>query len=568
MPKFLCLFILALSLNPLIAQDDTMDMIPETVDSDVFSRLEALARDGRLPDYQDLRLPSGEAVKLAGIYMESMPVMGDDYLTTDIVFADVDESSPFSELYLIDLLQIASDRNFDLINARRDVTISESSVTEEQGFFVPFVDFVSSGRVSRATDDNARDFRNFSRETGQESLGYDLSTGLELRQNLPTGGTITGNFTESRSKNRTSQVSGSTESRNYGADASVRFSQPLLQGSGLLTGDGTDIGTAALRRARISQQSEYINNRLSQRDIYQRVISQYFQILQFKQQLVVSRDAIRIRYRFLDETRIKYSVGRVAESEILRAQIQFLQEVETAIRRQQSLDDARENLLILLGLPLDTPISLVDITGELVERGRFDIPPVDTALDLARNGRMELQRSDLQIESSKIERQLAENGILSELDFDVGASIFDSDDDFAGANEFDRTSADAGLTLRIPLSNRIAERERIKRAGLRYEQSATNRLALQRDIEQEVLQSHRGVLTTEARLTVLQRQVEQARRNLELINGSFEVGFASVTEVRLAQDDLFDAETSFKNAILGYQINISQLYIAMGLPLR
>ncbi len=75
------------------------------------------------------------------------------------------------------------------------------------------------------------------------------------------------------------------------------------------------------------------------------------------------------------------------------------------------------------------------------------------------------------------------------------------------------------------------------------------------------------MLTTEARLTVLRKQVEQARRNLELIKGSFEVGFATVTEVRLAQDDLFNTETSYKNALLGYQVSIAELYVAMGMPL-
>src|SRR5690606_13466454 len=111
---------------------------------------------------------------------------------------------------------------------------------------------------------------------------------------------------------------------------------------------------------------------------------------------------IQKRFRFLDETRIKFDVGRVAESEILSAQIQFLQEIETAIGRIQSLDDARENLLLLLGLPLDTPISIVDITPDLRMRGRFELPPLEDALDMAEMNRWEQMQTDINIAQAEI----------------------------------------------------------------------------------------------------------------------------------------------------------------------
>ena len=79
--------------------------------------------------------------------------------------------------------------------------------------------------------------------------------------------------------------------------------------------------------------------------------------------------------------------------------------------------------------------------------------------------------------------------------------------------------------------------------------------------------AHRSVLTTEANLTLLRKTVDQARRNLELINGSLEVGFSTITEVRLAQDDLFSAETRYNNALLNYQVALAELYVALGLPL-
>lgn len=559
-----------------------------------MARLEELAREGRLPDYEDLRLPMEGGIAATERYLMALPVLDDDRITTELVFADVPRDSPYAALQLPDLVKIALDNNFDVRNSIRDVEIARSNTRESLAFFIPFVDLVGDARYSRTQEivqDTTRPYYgdgsqvpldptatstdpNVPIET-VESQPYTtrratgtqtVEPGLELTQNLPTGGNITGDFTEQRTFSDFDDGSQSGFSENYQANAQVRFLQPLLRGSGLLTGEGTDIGTANLRDARLAEMDAVLGDKIRQRDVVLDVIRTYFQLLQTKQQLLVSRDAIRERYRFLDETRVKFDVGRVAESEILRAQIQFLQEVETAINRQQQLDNAREDLLISLGLPLETPISLVDVTPTLIARGRYEIPPVQDVRNLAITRRPELMRSDISISRAEINAQVARNNRLPQLDFDTGYRTFDEAARFNEAQDFDTDVFDAGVTLRIPLQN-LQARERHRRSVIGVEQRRTTRQSIERDLIQQVLSAHRAVLTNEARLTVSRQRVEQARRNLELINGSFEVGFSSVTEVRLAQDDLFDAETAYSNAVLGYQTNIAQLYVALGLPL-
>lgn len=573
-----------------------MDSLRETVaDVDAIARLEELAREGRLPSYEDLRLPAEGGVAATERYMMALPVLDDDRITTELVFADVPRDSPYAALQMPDLVRLALDNNFEVRNSSRDLDIARSNTREAVAFFIPFVDLVGNARYTRTQEiiqDTQRPFygdgslvpldaeQAATAQPGEyvpmvETQPYTtrratgtqtVEPGVELTQNLPTGGTISGEVTEGRTYSDFDDGTSEGFSENYDANAQVRFLQPLLRGSGLLTGEGTDLGTADLRDARLAEMDAVLADQIRQRDTVLEVIRVYFQILQLKQQLLVSRDAIRERYRFLDETRVKFDVGRVAESEILRAQIQFLQEVETAINRQQQLDNAREDLLIALGLPLETPISLVDVTPTLIARGRYEIPPVDNVRTLAITRRPELMRSDIAISRAEISNQIARNNRLPQLDFDTGYRTFDEAARFNEANDFDTDVFDAGVTLRIPLQN-LQARERHRRSVLGLEQRRTARESLERDLIQQVLTAHRAVLTNEARLTVSRQRVEQARRNLELINGSFEVGFSSVTEVRLAQDDLFDAETAYSNAVLGYQTNIANLYVALGLPL-
>jgi outer membrane protein TolC len=307
-------------------------------------------------------------------------------------------------------------------------------------------------------------------------------------------------------------------------------------------------------------------DKLTERDVVLSVINGYFRLLQSARELRVSADAIAERQRFLEETKLKYEVGRVDESEILRAETSYLGELETAINRRRQLDEQREQLLLLLGLPLETPVSFIDITDYLAERGRVDIPSDLDVINEAREQRIELMQQDLSVALAEIDYQIQRNAVLPDLSIDGGYGRSDAADQIDSAFGYTDSAWDVGLALRVPLVN-IQRREAARRARLTLDSELTNREQRERNITQEALNSRRNVLAAEAQLAVLIRNVERSRKSLELINGRFEVGFASITEVRLAQDDLFQSQTRYSNTLLNYQIALARLYVALGRPL-
>ncbi|MDX2176798.1 MAG: TolC family protein [Candidatus Sumerlaeia bacterium] len=519
-----------------------------------------ILEDGALPDYDDLRLPGGTTTQLNERYLESLPILTGELVDDRVIFADVPADAPYARLTLSRLVDIALENNFDLVNTDRSVLIAKSSTRQSEADFIPFVDLVGGTRYTETVDESARPLAGGAGTNTTRTDSFTANGGAETGVSLPSGGSITGSVGNDFANTRSRDRDASLETDSYGADANVRVLQPLLRGG------GTGVGTAALRRARLSEIDAELSQRTTERDTVLRVIQTYFNLSSTAQQLQVSRDAIRERKRFYEETLLKYDVGRVAESEILRAEIQYLQELESAISRRQSLDDARESLLLLLGLPLDTRISLVDVTLELQERGRVDIPPLQEAIDSALNTRPELLQQEIALAQSRIGLEVSRNDVLPQLDADAGYGRSDRNDNFREANEFKDSEWSAGLSLRVPLIN-IRRREALKQSALQLEQAETRLLQFERSITRDVINAHRAVLSTEATLTILQKTVEQARKNLELINGSFEVGFSSVTDVRLAQDDLFQAETRYRTALLTYQTTIAQLYLEMGRPL-
>lgn len=475
-----------------------------------------------------------------------------------VLYQDVVTSSPYANLSLRDCVEFAMDNNLDLRNARRDVDISASSLRESEAFFTPFVDLIGSSTYSETRTDVTNPFTG---ETERKRITQNRQEGrAEVRQNFASGGNLTvgGGPSRTRGAAGTGSNGGNVA---YDNEADARLNQPLLRGRGF------DIGTADLRRARLAQMNEEIAYRLRQRDITFAVIQQYFQLLQAAQSMRVSQDALAEKLRFLEETRIKFEKGRVAESEILRAELQYLQEQESAVGRLQTFNDRRERLALTLGLDPNTPLSVQDVSDLLGKRGRYEIPGAQESITLALNARLELLQSEIATETARVNLQVARNNVLPNLDLTTGYSTGDRDDSLGGATDIEDNMWDAGVELRIPLPN-IGRREQRRRAELTLEKTRTDWENRERGITQEVLSSHRAVQSAESSLAILARTVEQARKNLELINGSFEVGYSTITEVRLAQDDLFQAQTNYNNTLLNYQIAIARFYTAVGQDLN
>lgn len=565
----LAVYVMVLGTTPVFPLEQGSE--PERESSGLADQL--IIEPGELPDYDILRLDTGEETQLRESFIHSVPALADDVVEDRIIFPEVEPDAPYAQLTLNDLIDVAVENNLGLLNTRRGVRIARSSTRSSEADFIPFVDLVGGSRYQHFRDQNATRVAPVGPpdEEGNPTMATTNTVrntqtvtnrgGVETGVQLPTGGSISAGATTQRQDRYATDGGGLIEnSRAWESSADIRYVQPLLRGG------GTEVGLANLRRTRISEMNQLIGASLAERDVTLNVISAYFQLLQTASQLQVSRDSIRERLRFLDETQVRFDIGRVDESEILRAEFQYLQELETAISRRRALDDQRESILILLGLPLDTPISIIDITEDLAELGRVDVPLPDDAVAEALNSRLELIRSDLGLALAELDVRLSRNDVLPTLDFDAGYQRSDQGTTQSNATGFEDQGWDAGLSLRVPLVN-IQRREAARRTLISLEQERTNRLATERSLIQDVLSTHRSVQSTEAQLTILRKSVEQARRSLELINGRFEVGFASVTEVRLAQDDLFAAETRYSNALLNYQIQLARLYVAMGRPL-
>jgi len=466
-------------------------------------------------------------------------------------------------------VQLALGFNFDLMNSQRDVLIADSQYVQEEFEFVPFVD-VFSGYTYTDSKTGLRDGSGI-----EQTRANDANVGFRAGQKFPTGGDLsfgqTLDYTRTWAQSRIETVDSVTGRTHVahetvaghdwenGLDATLR--QPVLRGGGL------SVGMANLRIARLGRIQAELADRIRRRDVALSVIRSYFLILQNQLDARVSLDAIREKQRFYEESKIKHDLGEIAESEIWRAEIPWLQEQQRSRQLQQSFQDSLDSLLLVMGLPIETPLRLREFTGAVTELRDLGLGDSDSCVREALANRPEILLADLAIRRARIDVDLARNGILPFLDLEANYADTENGPHLKNVRDLDRSRAwSLGALFDIPFPNK-ANREALKRARLRLEKAETDRQSLDRDITDGVRSLHRALLSNRERVTILAQTVALAERSLTLENARFYYGENTSTEVRQAQDDLFQNRTNYNNAKLRYQSDLASLYRTIGRPL-
>jgi outer membrane protein TolC len=472
---------------------------------------------------------------------------------------------------------MALEGNLSLENAARSLASSSSSRREAIAEFIPFVDLTAS---TEHTDSNRNRLRrserlparfdetetNFTRTRNEQTVTN--TAGATARQNLPWGGDLSAVAERTRTDSQDRffperdeeglPLTEYTESEEHNAELRLEYAQPLLKGA------GWTVGTAALRQSRLGEMRQAIDFELRRRDVALSIIQRYYDVLRGQLDVDVSRAALREVDSFLQETRVRHELGLIPESEISRAEIRFLQEKQRFVQRQQRYESAIDTLLDEMGLPLNTRLALAPVEDQLVDLRLADLPPMEEAVGEALSNRIELLREDISVEDSTISLAVARNNILPTLDGTASWVGLQDDPIRYQSDDIEaRRETSWGLNLLVPLPN-IGARERAYRARLTLETAENDRRDQRRTIEQDVREAYRNLLASELSTRILARTVEQARRSLALENARYETGLNTSTEVRNAQDDLFQAQVDYNQSLLQMQVDISRVYRSLG----
>jgi len=166
-------------------------------------------------------------------------------------------------------------------------------------------------------------------------------------------------------------------------------------------------GKRALR-SRIAQQDVSIAKAMlegKKREITARVRAVFYALLRNSEELRLHGEQVALARQGMEAARIKYTVGRVPQQDVLKAQIAVTKLVDHLLMFQQEGQLARAELNTLLGR---NPVAPLEVTGG--HAAPADLPQMAELERIALENRPELLATSLAVQRSETKTRLAGKG--------------------------------------------------------------------------------------------------------------------------------------------------------------
>ena len=385
-----------------------------------------------------------------------------------------------------------------------------------------------------------------------------LYTDLGVQVPLRTGGTVTFDLADSRSK---SDSVYSMFDPSYSSDLSVSISQPLLRSA------GKRANTHAIRIAEYERQITDARTKLELIRVISTVDRVYWRLYAARKELEVRKQQYDLAQALLEQARRFVAAGDKAQVEIIRTEAGVAQRLEAIIIAENNVRDRERELKRTLnkaGLDMQTPTVLIPATEpDPVHYELENQRLVATAID----SRMEMLELELQIAEDISSIDYMHNQALPLVTMDYRYNINglgDSRDDSFDLL-FDKRFEDHrfGVQLLVPLGNEAAK-SRLRQAFYQRRQRLATRDSREALIELEVLNAIDQLEANWQRILAGRQRSILDGRLFEAEKRQFELGLMTSTDVLQAQTNFADAQSAEILALAEYQIALVDLAYATG----
>ncbi|HME32442.1 MAG TPA: TolC family protein, partial [Terriglobales bacterium] len=292
------------------------------------------------------------------------------------------------------------------------------------------------------------------------------------------------------------------------------------------------------------------------RDISVRVSRSFYDLLRNNDQLRIHDEQVLIARQALETARIKYTVGRVPQQDVLKAQVALTRLVEHLNMLAEGGDLARATLSSLIGRD---PAEPLEVTGQYSLPAH--LPSLAELEKVAIDSRPELSMYTKAIEQSEAKTKLAQKGYTPDYTITAGYMLQPTGSTY-------RNDYMAEFSLSLPWLNRRKHDAEISEAqALTLEQRAEydNQRALAFLQIQEALVKAR---TAYRNLSLYRDTLKpQAEATLKATVTAYKNDRTDFLKLLDSQNVTLDVESSFFNSAAEFESRLADLEHAVGAPI-
>jgi outer membrane protein TolC len=393
--------------------------------------------------------------------------------------------------------------------------------------------------------------QDFEVEGGGQDVDYRsallATTTLGVRQQLPYGGEVVArtlvNFVDA--------LNGPV-SDGESAVVILSGSVPLLRGAGMVNLEPL----IASERELVYQVRQFEDFR---RSFAVDIASDYFSLLTLQQRVQNQLANYTDLLQLTEQTKAYYKAGRISYLEVQRSLSEQLDSENALLVEQAGYQDAIDRFKLRLGMPIEQDMEIVPIELEL------RIPEIDkeNIILLATKYRLDLQTARDQIEDAQRSVQVAQNGLLPDVNL-FGEGQIGNSDDAPFQNLNDRTiTYRGGVGIDLPI-DRVAERNEYRRSLIQLQRAQRNFDQARDQVLADVASSVRNIRLSELSVQIQAQGIDLAQRRLELSNEKLRQGDVTSRDVVESQDFLLQAQDSYNRAKAALQISLLNFLLRTG----
>ncbi|MCC8173900.1 MAG: TolC family protein [Odoribacter sp.] len=344
-----------------------------------------------------------------------------------------------------------------------------------------------------------------------------------------------------------SNVSSSQNNTSFSHDISLRITQPIF------TYNRTKI---QLRELELSLENARISFALQQLSIEQSVTSNFYNVYQQQQSLIIAQEEYKNQYQNYEIIRNKVEAGLVVREELFQAEVNLATSESSINSQEMNYENSKDNFKILLGMPLEEDFAVLPDTSVHA----VFVNPID-AVKYALDQRLELRQRDIELERDlfSITRAKAENEFSGSISARVGLNALGG----KVGNMYDhpRDNEQIGVTLSIPIFDWGARKARIRSSKLSLESDEINLDQQKREIIVSVTQITRSIPIRISQIEIARKGVENAERAYDINMEKYRNGNLTGIELQQYQTQLTSARQQYTSAIIDYKTELLNLKI-------
>jgi outer membrane protein TolC len=280
----------------------------------------------------------------------------------------------------------------------------------------------------------------------------------------------------------------------------------------------------------------------------------YLEALRADRAVVAAQANVELAQALLKLAQDQRNAGVATGIDVTRAQTRLAEQQVGLAQAQTTSEQARLNLQRVVGLPLESSLTLTDQLRFTEE----PLPAVETAVAQADQNRREVQVAEEQNRVSRLERQAVRAEYLPSVEFagDYGLSGITP-------NRSDVPTRRAMVQVNVPIFNGGLTRGRVTAAESRQRQTELELSNIRGQVEEDVRLALTTLRTAAVQVRAADESVMLAQRELEMARDRFRAGVADNLEVVSAQTSLANARDAQVTALA--QHNAARLNLAAAL---